>query len=598
VPGATVVVRNDAYISGVLTDVVLPQAIENKPLVYMRWICTTTVSANDGTVASTGTSRLDVTIYKAVEVTTPTLFANPTTLNFGDVQTGQTSDPKTLTVSGAALTGNINYAKSGDGATAFSIEETDWNPATGGTLAVTFSPTAIENYTAIITLSSQGAENVTVSLSGAGAQPTGELIAKWNDYEPSDPYEPVFITTGGSDANEGVTLIRESEAVKRVVNADSVAASTDWADPTATEKYWMATFSTVGYTDITFTSKQRGSNKGPKDFKVQYKVGAGTWADVAGGEVTVANDNYVSGKLELVVLPEETNHQPEVYLRWLCTSAVSIDGSAITSAGVNRLDVSIYGVTATAPFVPVSDIINLTSVVAVNVPTTLTGTVIPTNATNKTIVWSVKDDPGGIGATINGNIFTATGIGTAVITATIADGLDIGEPFIKDYVISVVEELTTYVISATVNNPDFGEIDPAGVVEVEEGGTRIFNITPYANYKIKDVLVNGYSEGAITTYTFNDVQEDGTIYVIFEQLSVNDSELSKIHVYSHLNSIYIKNETNVEIKSVEVFDMMGRMIYQNNATTTITLNVANGVYHVRLISQDGKSVNRKISIMK
>lgn len=42
---------------------------------------------------------------------------------------------------------------------------------------------------------------------------------------------------------------------------------------------------------------------GPRDFKVQYKIGSGgTWTDVTGSSVTVAN-NFTSGVLTDIALP-------------------------------------------------------------------------------------------------------------------------------------------------------------------------------------------------------------------------------------------------------------------------------------------------------
>jgi len=63
--------------------------------------------------------------------------------------------------------------------------------------------------------------------------------------------------------------------------------------------------------------------------------------------------------------------------------------------------------------------------------TTLTGTVAPNNATNKTIVWSVKS-AGMTGATISGTTLTTTSAGTVKVTATIEDGKTIGEDFEVD----------------------------------------------------------------------------------------------------------------------------------------------------------------------
>ena len=62
--------------------------------------------------------------------------------------------------------------------------------------------------------------------------------------------------------------------------------------------------------------------------------------------------------------------------------------------------------------------------------------VAPNNATNKTVILSVKD-AGSTGATITGDTLNTTGVGTVTITATVTDGLGKGKPFTEDWTIYV-----------------------------------------------------------------------------------------------------------------------------------------------------------------
>jgi formylglycine-generating enzyme required for sulfatase activity len=74
---------------------------------------------------------------------------------------------------------------------------------------------------------------------------------------------------------------------------------------------------------------------------------------------------------------------------------------------------------------------------------TLTGTITPANAANKTIAWSVKN-AGTTGASISGNSLSTTGVGTVVVTATIANGTDVGTAYTKDFTISFLNTPTKY----------------------------------------------------------------------------------------------------------------------------------------------------------
>jgi hypothetical protein len=60
-----------------------------------------------------------------------------------------------------------------------------------------------------------------------------------------------------------------------------------------------------------------------------------------------------------------------------------------------------------------------------------------------------------------------------------------------------------------------GSISPAGLNTVLGGTGKLFTITPDAGYRVDDVLVDGVSVGAVTSYTFLDIQENHTINATF-----------------------------------------------------------------------------------
>ncbi|MEL6274694.1 MAG: malectin domain-containing carbohydrate-binding protein, partial [Bacteroidota bacterium] len=66
-----------------------------------------------------------------------------------------------------------------------------------------------------------------------------------------------------------------------------------------------------------------------------------------------------------------------------------------------------------------------------------------------------------------------------------------------------------YTITAAAG-PD-GAISPNGTTSVLQGGSQSYSITPNPNYEIADVLVDGVSQGAISSYTFSNVNADATI---------------------------------------------------------------------------------------
>ncbi len=73
--------------------------------------------------------------------------------------------------------------------------------------------------------------------------------------------------------------------------------------------------------------------------------------------------------------------------------------------------------------------------------------------------------------------------------------------------------VSSYVIEATADTG--GQISPSGMVEVSEGSSQTFTITPDAGFEIHNVIVNALSVGAVSTYNFVDVQQDQTIHAEF-----------------------------------------------------------------------------------
>ena len=96
--------------------------------------------------------------------------------------------------------------------------------------------------------------------------------------------------------------------------------------------------------------------------------------------------------------------------------------------------------------------------------------------------------------------------------------------------VQVYVEDPSQVHTITASAGEGGTIDPSGTVNVADGKSRTFTITPDEGYYITDVKVDGNSVGTPTTYTFSKVTDDHTIEVTFggsadtEQLIDEDFE--------------------------------------------------------------------------
>jgi hypothetical protein len=70
-------------------------------------------------------------------------------------------------------------------------------------------------------------------------------------------------------------------------------------------------------------------------------------------------------------------------------------------------------------------------------------------------------------------------------------------------------------ITITASASGNGSILPSGNVSVNAGASQKFTFTPQAGYRVGDVAVDGVSKGALTSYTFTNVQAAHTITATF-----------------------------------------------------------------------------------
>jgi subtilisin-like proprotein convertase family protein len=85
---------------------------------------------------------------------------------------------------------------------------------------------------------------------------------------------------------------------------------------------------------------------------------------------------------------------------------------------------------------------------------------------------------------------------------------------------------TANVNTITASAGTGGTIVPVGSVAVGQGWDQDFTITPSSGYSVADVLVDGTSVGAQTSYTFTNVTADHTIAASFTTSSSDDGDSS------------------------------------------------------------------------
>jgi hypothetical protein len=128
---------------------------------------------------------------------------------------------------------------------------------------------------------------------------------------------------------------------------------------------------------------------------------------------------------------------------------------------------------------------------------------------------------GSLQATVTALTYTQSGLSGGsyeYCVATVYDGVEC-----TNTACATVVVLNNYTITASALNG--GSISPEGSVAVVEGNDKTFTITPDDCYVLADVIVDGISVGAVSTYTFSNVNSNHTISASFNQTTyaVNSS---------------------------------------------------------------------------
>ena len=203
-----------------------------------------------GTVATEQSDVINVTTLASGTTPTPELVVvNPTpaTLTFSDVTAGSTAT-QTFEILGSDLTGAVSVSVSGDNV--FSVSPTSISIADakeGATVTVTYAPTAAGTHSGTVTVASDGAQNVTVVLTGtATAAAIGKpeataatdvtdsgFTANWNQLTGVDGYElHVYTQTSGGTSSTGTSTLTFSEKCNGSGTADDNAQWTVTSDGT------------------------------------------------------------------------------------------------------------------------------------------------------------------------------------------------------------------------------------------------------------------------------------------------------------------------------------------------------------------------------
>lgn len=170
-----------------------------------------------------------------------------------------------------------------------------------------------------------------------GLQAQETMVAGWTFPDNSPAADTGTLENQGMEIS---TLGGTSEMEFKNGYETKAAQASAWNDG-AGEKAWVVQLSTLGFTNLTVSSRQQsgGNDPGPKFFQLEYSLDAGiTWIPVDNGAIEVEND-WETSFVDQLPLPEACEEQEQLAIRWLMTSEEASGGAGpVLETGKSKID--------------------------------------------------------------------------------------------------------------------------------------------------------------------------------------------------------------------------------------------------------------------
>ncbi len=99
-------------------------------------------------------------------------------------------------------------------------------------------------------------------------------------------------------------------------------------NPWGNGAYLELRVSTKGYRSLCFSASIGATNKGPRDFKLQYSIDGSVFRDIPGTDFSVAVNKTLYPAFDRIALPSDADDLETVYIRIAVASNIMVNGTA------------------------------------------------------------------------------------------------------------------------------------------------------------------------------------------------------------------------------------------------------------------------------
>jgi hypothetical protein len=185
-----------------------------------------------------------------------------------------------------------------------------------------------------------------ISITGNKILTEGDTLVGWTFPHAlmSDTIANLGLTVNKTKVIKLKAAVPMTMLTKTSFSPPACAQAMGMSNATAMEKGWYVEFDATHYKELKVFSRQMAcpTHSGPKYWKIQYKVGAGTWTDVPNGNITCAL-NWVKAAVTALPLPADCDGASQLGLRWITTSDSNVAGATsgtpiVTDTCMTRID--------------------------------------------------------------------------------------------------------------------------------------------------------------------------------------------------------------------------------------------------------------------
>lgn len=167
-----------------------------------------------------------------------------------------------------------------------------------------------------------------------------QMIAGWDFDDETDVPNPMSVDN--SDAQFGISGARRSGYAAGITGRS--ANANQWNNPT--NSFWYTRVSTIGYDSIHVNSWHYSSSTGPSKFILEWSKDSVFWQSAVDDELNIGS-SFQQMSASGIALPDETSDTSQLWLRWLSSSNMAVNGQELGASGTSRID----GITVEGRFI-------------------------------------------------------------------------------------------------------------------------------------------------------------------------------------------------------------------------------------------------------